>query len=316
MFINDSEENIKVSEVLIASTTAAILMILIFLSWPFITDDAYITFRYGYNLALGHGLTFNPEFRPVEGYSNFSFVILSAFFIKMGFGPVLIIRLICVVSGILCIPVLYLFCRYAGVPHILSIFFCLLFSLSSGFAYWTVSGIETTFYTLVLTLGILFFIQNKQKTDIIGALLFVLASVTRPETPVFFIVLGLLRIFMRLRKGQSPKEIFRRDYPWVILFLALYGGYFLFRFLYFRTLLPNPVYFKSSFPLDDSWGKYGEFGMLSVDFIKAWWPFHCLAAFSLLSIKRKNIASILLVFVSIILYTNTKPIISHFDRFF
>ena len=37
---------------------------------PFIPDDAYISFRYAENLALGHGLTFNRGEVPVEGFSN------------------------------------------------------------------------------------------------------------------------------------------------------------------------------------------------------------------------------------------------------
>lgn len=36
----------------------------------FLTDDAFISFRYARNLLEGHGLVFNPG-EYVEGYSNF-----------------------------------------------------------------------------------------------------------------------------------------------------------------------------------------------------------------------------------------------------
>ena len=50
-------------------------------------DDAYISYRYAHNLFRGNGLVFNPGER-VEGYSNFSYVLLmsAAFFLTRGVG--------------------------------------------------------------------------------------------------------------------------------------------------------------------------------------------------------------------------------------
>ena len=52
----------------------------LYLGWRlfwFLTDDAYISFRYVSNSILGYGYTWNvPPFRPVEGYTNFLWVIL------------------------------------------------------------------------------------------------------------------------------------------------------------------------------------------------------------------------------------------------
>ena len=43
----------------------------------FLTDDAFIAFRYASNSVLGHGLVWNPPpFRPVEGYTSFLWVRL------------------------------------------------------------------------------------------------------------------------------------------------------------------------------------------------------------------------------------------------
>ena len=46
-------------------------------SW-FLTDDAFISFRYVRNLLEGHGLVFNPGER-FEGYSNFPWTLELAF---------------------------------------------------------------------------------------------------------------------------------------------------------------------------------------------------------------------------------------------
>lgn len=43
----------------------------------FLTDDAFISFRYISNSLLGYGYVWNPPpFRPVEGYSNFLWILL------------------------------------------------------------------------------------------------------------------------------------------------------------------------------------------------------------------------------------------------
>ncbi len=48
-------------------------------TFGFLTDDAYIEFRYASNLVFGRGLVWNPApFVPVEGYTSFLWVVLLA----------------------------------------------------------------------------------------------------------------------------------------------------------------------------------------------------------------------------------------------
>src|SRR5215208_1233784 len=54
--------------------------------YPFVIDDAFISFRYAANLAHGHGLVFNPGER-VEGYTDFLWTVLIAAFMKVGIDP-------------------------------------------------------------------------------------------------------------------------------------------------------------------------------------------------------------------------------------
>lgn len=43
----------------------------------FLTDDAFIAFRYVNNSISGHGYVWNPPpFRPVEGYTSFLWIVL------------------------------------------------------------------------------------------------------------------------------------------------------------------------------------------------------------------------------------------------
>ena len=64
---------------LVAALTATLALLLAHaLYYQFLTDDAYISFRYARNLSQGHGLVLNPGFERVEGYSNFLWVLLLA----------------------------------------------------------------------------------------------------------------------------------------------------------------------------------------------------------------------------------------------
>src|SRR6266571_4299986 len=55
--------------------------------YRFLTDDAFISFRYARNLRQGHGLVFNPGLERVEGYTNFLWVLLLAGCDALGLPP-------------------------------------------------------------------------------------------------------------------------------------------------------------------------------------------------------------------------------------
>src|SRR3989441_194942 len=57
--------------------TLALLLAHAAVYW-FLTDDAFISFRYARNLRHGDGLVFNPGLDRVEGYTNFLWVVLLA----------------------------------------------------------------------------------------------------------------------------------------------------------------------------------------------------------------------------------------------
>src|ERR1700693_4761930 len=47
-------------------------------NWNQVFDDAFISYRYAQNLAMGHGITWNPGYPPTEGYTNFLLVLIFA----------------------------------------------------------------------------------------------------------------------------------------------------------------------------------------------------------------------------------------------
>ena len=76
----------------------------------FYQDDAYISYRYVFNLLDGHGLVYNIGER-VEGYTNFGWVIYLAFWGVLGLNYVLISKITGYLLGAAIIVVAYLTAR-------------------------------------------------------------------------------------------------------------------------------------------------------------------------------------------------------------
>ena len=72
---------------------------LAYIYFPESIDDAYITLRYSKNLLLGNGPVFNIGER-VEGYSNFSWMVLLAAFGWIGVPMEMAMKVLSFVSGV------------------------------------------------------------------------------------------------------------------------------------------------------------------------------------------------------------------------
>ena len=79
------------------------LVVLQYFYWYFTVDDAFISFRYAENVTQGHGLTFNPGER-VEGYTNFLWVLILAFFHVLGADTVVTAKILGAAFGIMLVP--------------------------------------------------------------------------------------------------------------------------------------------------------------------------------------------------------------------
>ena len=87
---------------------------LVALLGDWIIDDAGISFAYARNLAEGHGLVSQPGRVPVEGFSNFLWVLACVPFLWTGaFDPIW-------PTGGMSAKIVRLLRRVAGVRHILT----------------------------------------------------------------------------------------------------------------------------------------------------------------------------------------------------
>lgn len=142
------------------------LLFLLFLSvvfyFNYLSDDAFISFRYAKNFIEGNGLVYNAE-EKVEGYSNFLWVLICSIGISFKLDPLMFARVISLAS----VLGIFIALCYISQKIFQSKFYCVsivLFAFSPGVIAWSYSGLETLFFTFCVILGICFtllFLKNK-----------------------------------------------------------------------------------------------------------------------------------------------------------
>src|SRR5206468_3315490 len=118
-------------------------------------DDAYIVYRYASNLARGQGFVFNPGER-VEGVTCFLWTLLLVPFAAAGLPLPGTASLLGACAGLLVVLLLPgLGARLAGraTPDAWDVTASVLLAAHPGFAYWSIGGLETGVYTLLLLLS-------------------------------------------------------------------------------------------------------------------------------------------------------------------
>ncbi len=209
-------------------------------SWNFWVDDAYISLRYAENL-LEHGeLVYNLGDR-VEGFSNFSLVMLSFLFTAFGLDVFLMLKLF----GLGCaIGVVYLTMRLIRevVPrthHRVAIpVACWLLAFDSSLALWAPSGLETVWFAFLLLASVWRYEREIREDRLpLSALLFGLLWMTRPEAPLYL-------LYVVVRRLCARKRWTRRDGLWVGLLVLTVVPYEIGGYLYFGQWLPQPFHAK------------------------------------------------------------------------
>lgn len=288
------------------------------LAWPISIDDAFITLRYGRHWAEGHGIVWNVGEGPVEGYSNFLFVILARIAVGLGGDPLLAAKL-AGVFGYAATLVLIAWIAARWTRPGLALLAAASFALYMGAAHWAGSGMETMAYVAImlggigLALGLVSDGQPGRRTVLKAALasvLMVLGALTRPEAPVIW--LGLMAWLAW--ESQRNDAVHWRDKTGPLLalalpFLLLYGPYFLWRWHHFGLLFPHPIYCKSGGAMD-------RFN-LHHDFIHVAWPALLLAIPALpLGRMRRTAPFWLVIVVYWIILVGVDDVAAHYIRHF
>lgn len=208
--------------------------------WDFTHDDAYISFRYAENLVQGNGLVFNPGER-VEGYTNFLWTLMSAVVIAFGGDPAIFSKILGLISALATLVIVSLYMQKISssgneknvsfAPAILSFFV--------PFSFWAIGGLETSFFTFWVTIGLLHTVEGKEQKLFSKASLFlVIASFTRPDGLYFWVI--AFTYSMLIASGRRYETVFKWFMPHVVFFLP----YFIWRWSYYGWLFPNTYYVR------------------------------------------------------------------------
>jgi len=250
--------NTKKVAFIVASLLILTLLIFHIIQYAFLTDDAFISFRYAQNIADGHGPVFNVGER-VEGYTNFLWVILLAVFSLAGMAPELMARILSIGCSLALFGIVFYFNRKIFSRHKFDFFILiapLLLALNRTYAVWSTGGLETKLFSLLIFLGIIFAVRTKD--NIFGgfkpaAMFFALAALTRPEGILIFACFFGYQLLIRLKNRDARNEILRAS----IIFILIVGAHFIFRLLYYGYPFPNTFYAKVT-------GAWFESGLLYI----------------------------------------------------
>lgn len=216
-------------------------------NWNVIFDDAFISYRYAQNLAMGHGITWNPGYPPTEGYTNFLLVLILAPVIWAGLDPLLFTRVLSFICVIAMSGVLFTVARrqYGCSATVASMIAALIF-LVPATEVLCLAGLETIIYAFILLItfiaGITFIDRNQLSHSIIFSCLLFLAMLLRPEAALLYPIIFIAYAFAAIR----DKAPFRPQMVGLLALLVLGSAYLTWKYLHFGQLLPNPFYLKAS----------------------------------------------------------------------
>ncbi len=226
----------------------------------FLTDDAYIAFRYVSNSLLGYGYVWNPPpFQPVEGYTSFLWVfLLDVVWRVFGVAPPDSANVISLLfAG------LTLLCSIALSWHLLShsrfrrhrLFFTFLLLVwiltNRTFLAWTSSGLETAMFNFLIALWLFYLLVVRPYS--VSWLLGISASsaliyLTRPDGLLFVsvtVVLVGFSFYVQWRQGRIQRQGF---FAWVPLGVVPF--HLLWRWRTYGDWLPNTYYAKTVSAID------------------------------------------------------------------
>lgn len=217
-----------------------------------VAEDAYIAFRFARNLASGYGLVWNPGEVPVEGYTNFLWVMLCAGAMKLGLDVPRFSQVAGTLAGAATILLVYAAGRsLLRWPDRLALIPALMLAVAGPFATWAGGGMETTLFTMLVMAALYAFAAywetGRRALVVWMALALVAATLTRPEGLMVFCLLMGLSVLLSLGEGRGRAlDLLGAG----LTFAVPFGIYFAWRSAYYGFLLPNTFYAKTGGGLD------------------------------------------------------------------
>lgn len=226
------------------------LVILTALIWrsAFLIDDAYISFRYARNWAehgqLAYHLNASP---PVEGYSNFLWVVLLRYAYDAGLGMELASQALGIAFGVGTLVLLHLhLSRTLALPSHAVLLGDVALAAFPPFAVWCTGGLETSLFTfcVLATYAALTRLRGTEWRSGVPAGLAALAvGLTRVEG--FAWVLALFAVTWIVIGSEARLERRARFAVALSVFLVGFGAFLLWRHAVYGEWVANTVHAKA-----------------------------------------------------------------------
>ena len=216
------------------------------LAWGlrFVQDDAFISFGYARSLVEGNGLTWFGE--PVEGYTNFLWVLWIALGLGLGADPVVWSQLGGLASFAATLALLWKLSQRITADPRVGLLALLLFVTNFTVASYATGGLETMLQTALLSGALLAFYALRSAPPPRTAkaaglsLLGAAAVLTRPDSALpIGIVFGAAAL--ALRRGPDRR---RAGLGLALPFALVVGSWLAWKWSTYGALLPNTFHAK------------------------------------------------------------------------
>lgn len=207
-------------------------------------EDAAMLMRYAQHLAEGHGIVWNIGEKPVDGATDFLFMVMVAALIKTGLTPETATRALIFVAHLLNVALLY----WVGVSlfgtarwvAFLGSFYVIVSAATLYIVTCFGAPVFALFASLTWFCALRIMLHEAEGSWAAGFGLFsLLTGLIRPEGVLLSLLMLLGILWVRgVRASWLP------ILAWLICVVGIGGIYFLWRWNYFGHPLPNPFYKK------------------------------------------------------------------------
>lgn len=252
------------------------LAIFLFFVWrfQFLCDDAYISFRYAYNLAAGNGLVYNPGVAPpVEGYTEFLWVLALAAGQRLGLSPELLSQALTILAGTTLIIRVHASAQRQFGQSPASVWITtLLCATCIPLAVWSTSGMGTLLFVLACFLTLDFLTGFPAGPKLIPACVAASATVLlRADGALWVAFVGIAGFVCAA--WNKDKAWARTAVALSAAGLAVFLLHILWRWNYYGDWLPNTARAKlgvSSYTLMRGAHYVASFGLVFPGLVIAW----------------------------------------------
>jgi len=213
--------------------------------YPWMMDDAFIFFRYAENFSNGQGFVYNPC-EKVEGCTSFLWLLILSVASLFKLDLLWFSKIF---NSLLCFALVYMVAnsheRIERFDGIMSSAAAAVAFTSGIFAPWLSSGMEVALFSFLSMAAYFYTIKSETKLDYgVCGVLHALVLMARPEG-VFLAAPAMFYLYQNHRR--------RGDYGIyisLVKFAAVYTPYFLWRYFYYGSLMPNTFHAKVGFGLN------------------------------------------------------------------